>query len=55
MTLELWGMRSVSSLPLLPGLLWPGIVAPDRVLSMDKIELTAYLCQTKLFQIELFD
>ena len=27
------------SLPLLPGPLWPGVVSPDRVLSMDQIEL----------------
>ena len=27
--LELWGMRSTPSLPLLPGPLWPGVVAPD--------------------------
>ena len=26
-------MRNISSLPLLPGPLWPGVVAPDRVLS----------------------
>ena len=32
--LELWGMRSTPSLPLLPGPLWPGVVAPDRALSM---------------------
>ena len=32
--LELWGMRSSSSLPLLPGPLWPGMVVPDRALSM---------------------
>ena len=32
--LELWGMRSTPSLPLLPGQLWPGVVAPDRALSM---------------------
>ena len=31
---ELWGMRSTASLPLLPGSLWPGVVAPDRALSM---------------------
>ena len=30
--LELWGMRSTPSLPLLPGPLWPGVVAPDRAL-----------------------
>ena len=28
--LELWGMRSTPSLPLLPGPLWPGVVAPDK-------------------------
>ena len=32
--LELWGMRSTPSLPLLPGPLWPGVVAPDRALSI---------------------
>ena len=37
--LELWGMRSTPSLPSLPALLWPGVVAPDRVQSMDQIEL----------------
>ena len=47
--LRLWGMRSTPSLPLLPGPLWPGVVAPDRALSMGYVELTAYLCQTELF------
>ena len=37
--LEIWGMRSTSSLPLLPGLFWPGVVAPDKVLSRGQIEL----------------
>ena len=37
--LELWGVRSTPSLPLLPGPLWPRVVAPDKVLSMDQIEL----------------
>ena len=32
--LELWWMRSTPSLPSLPGPLWPGVVAPDRVLFM---------------------
>ena len=31
---ELWGLQSSPSLPLLPGPLWPGTVASDRVLSM---------------------
>ena len=39
--LELWGMRSTPSLLLLPGPLWPGMVAPDRALSMGWIEVTA--------------
>ena len=37
--LELWGMQSTPSLPLLPGPLWPGVVAPDRVEFMGQIEL----------------
>ena len=37
--LELLGMRSTPSLPLLPGLLKPREVAPDRVLSIGQIEL----------------
>ena len=32
--LELWGMWNTPSLPLLPGPLWPAIVAPDITLSM---------------------
>ena len=32
--LEFWGMRSTPLLPLLPGPLWPGVVAPDRALSI---------------------
>ena len=37
--LELWGMWSIPSLPLLSGPLWPGVVAPNRVPSMGPIEL----------------
>ena len=36
--LELWGMQSTPSLPLPPGPLWPGVVAPDKVLSMGQIK-----------------
>ena len=38
-TLKLWGMQSTLPLPSLPGPPWPGVVGPDRVLSMDQIEL----------------
>ena len=37
--LELWGMQSTPSLPLLPGPLWTGVVVPDKVLSVGQIEL----------------
>ena len=37
--LELWGIWSTPSLPLLLGPLWSGVVAPERVLSMGQIEL----------------
>ena len=32
--LELWGMWSTPLLSSLPGPLWPGVVAPDRALSI---------------------
>ena len=37
--LELWGIPSTPLLPSLPGQIWPGVVAPDRIVSMGKIEL----------------
>ena len=36
-------MQSIPSLPLLPGPLWLGMVAPDRALSMGQIELHTYV------------
>ena len=41
--LELQGMRSTPLLPSLPGPLWPGVIALDRVLSMGQIELNCIL------------
>ena len=41
--LELWGMQSTPSLPLLPGLLWLRVVALDRVLSRGQLELNCVL------------
>ena len=41
--LELWGMQSTLSLPLLPGSLRLGVVAPDRVLFLGQIELNCVL------------
>ena len=41
--LELWGMRSTPSLPLLSGPFWTEEVAPDRVLSIGQIELNCVL------------
>ena len=47
-TLELWGMRSTPSLPLFPGRLWLGVVAPDRVISMGQIELNCVLMLNRI-------
>ena len=41
--LELCGMWSTPTLPSLPGPLWLGVVAPDRVLSMSQTELNCVL------------
>ena len=41
--LELWEMQSTPSMPSLLVPLWPGVVAPDRALSMGKIELNCIL------------
>ena len=41
--LELWGMQSTPSLPLLSGPLWPGVVAPIRVPCMGWIELNCVI------------
>ena len=51
--LELWEICSTPSLPLLPGLLCPGVVSPDRVLSMGQIEPNCVLTLNRLFEIEL--
>ena len=41
--LKLWRMQNTPSLQSLPGPLWPGVIAPDRVLSMGQIELNYIL------------
>ena len=41
--LEVWGMQSFPSLPSFPGVLWPGVVAPERIRSMGQIELNCVL------------
>ena len=60
--LELWGMRSTPSFASLPGSLWLGVVALDRVLSIGRIELFDTEPERKqrtywgkLLEIELFD
>ena len=37
--LEPWGMLSTPLLPSHPDPFWPGVVAPDKVLSIGQIEL----------------
>ena len=41
--LWLWWMLSTPLLPSLPGSLWPGVVAPDKILSMGQTELNCLL------------
>ena len=41
--LEFWGIRTTPSLKSFLFLLWPGVVAPDKVLSMSEIELSCVL------------
>ena len=60
--LELWGMWSTPSLPLLPDLLRPRVKTPDRALFMGQIELlniwtmkTNDLGKIELVEVELFD
>ena len=52
-------MLSDSLLPLLPGRIWPGVVAPDRILSRGQIEpfdiQTNDLCKIRLLEIELLN
>ena len=55
-------MRSTPSLPLLPGPLWPGVIAPDRILSVGQIEFFDIQTECKkrfrqieFLEVELFD
>ena len=41
--LKLWGMQTTPLLSSLPGPLWSGVVAPDRVLSIGQIEVNCVL------------
>ena len=41
--LELWVIRRTPSLPSFPDPFWPGVVAPDRALTMGQIELNCVL------------
>ena len=49
LVLELWGMRSNSSLSLQRGPLWPGVLVAVRVPSMDKVEIFDNLLYLKPF------
>ena len=59
--LELWGMQNTPSLPSISNPLRPGMVAPDKVLSMGQRELwhsnsqTNDLSKIELLEIELFN
>ena len=46
--LELWIIKSIPSVPSLPGPLWSEMVAPDRILSMGQIELNCVLMLNRI-------
>ena len=52
--LKLWEFQSNPSVPSLPSPLWPGVVTPDRVLSMGQIELNRVLTLKWIVWNELF-
>ena len=59
--LEFWEMQSISSLPLLPGPLWFGMVTPDGSYGSNRTVWylnwvqTNDLCKIELLEIELLD
>ena len=52
--LELLGMQSTPSLSSLPGQLWPGVVASDRILSMGQIELNYNYTKLNCLKLTIF-
>ena len=40
---DLWEMRSTPIFPLFLGLLWPGVEAPNRILSIVQVDLHNYV------------
>ena len=50
---ELWGMQSNPLLPLLPGPLWPGVVAPDKGPIYGLIELNRGFLSLLFFAFKL--
>ena len=53
--LEVWGMWSTFSLPLLPDPLWCRVVAPDRILSNRTVWHLNWMQTNDFGEIELFD
>ena len=47
-------MLAILLLPLLPGPLWSGVIAPDRVLSMGQIELNCNSALLNCFKLIVF-
>ena len=53
-TLEIWGIWSTPSLPLLPGSLWPGVVGLKRVLSMGQIEQNTFVSKWLMLNCDCY-
>ena len=54
--LELWGMRSIPSLPLLPGTIWPVVVAPDQdlIYGLTRSKLCTYAKLNCVLTLKLY-
>ena len=52
--LAFWGIQSTPLLPLLPGSLWPRVVAPERVLYKNQMEVNCNFAKLNYLKLNAF-
>ena len=52
--LHLWGIPNTPLFPLLPGLLRPGVVVSNRVISIDQIELNSNYAKLYILKLSFY-
>ena len=54
--LELWGMRSIPSLPSLPGPIGPGVVAPDKgpIYGLNRLNRASFTILIFAFKLRIY-